>query len=639
MSVRNNRLTGMLFVGYDKRKSGGHQDAFISTLKLFLLLFSICFSLYMSRVLSSEQSERVRLSTLKLFLLLVLATGTAILATLLASTVAQDRLTNRQQLKKTLRYKGLDKERLMRYLAALGLSVFYLGVVTMDMMQIHAYSSCIGVYREVRGSSTEFFREACATIALHLLRPVFCALIVAFSVKFSRDQIYFYRTAAARYILIIMVTVVAWFWLDSELTYATDLYTEQDRMQLEKVNVSCSGNDSHHHNNNNYNNNNSSSNNIGTPDHRTECLCKESDAFENVRKAGEILIPLSIEFSLLALELFLHFFFNVRDATCNNFHSAVISKEDEPGELDLAPIGYDGGIAVVLPRRMPSESEDASIVDDTSVKTRPVSVCDVTASPTSGLPNLAALHESSVVLSRRQTIVTFVGYGLSVFACVVYMSLAIADACRHSNFDHEAGLRIAYLGFIIVFFLVSIVLLLIGFHATENFKYKSTKSFGGFEMLILVTSVVMFLSKFLQMSSAVFVSHGSVKQDLDGDGYSESFQHWTVLEIVKELVGVVHVYLQTIFMFRCLCLDRPACKDPENVSYRMYKQVLLYLIFMNFDFWIVNTFAVIHNEVIYRTAGDYFTSSYGTLLHLLYPFAPFYRFNSGLVFLKMFYET
>ena len=629
MSVRNNKLSGMLFVGYDKRKSGGRQDAFISTLKLFLLLFSICFSLYMSRVLSSEQSERVRLSTLKLFLLLVLATGTAILATLLASTVAQDRLTNRQQLKKTLRYKGLDKERLMRYLAALGLSVFYLGVVTMDMMQIHAYSSCIGVYREVRGSSTEFFREACATIALHLLRPVFCALIVAFSVKFSRDQIYFYRTAAARYVLIIMVTVVAWFWLDSELTYATDLYTEQDRMQLENVNVSCSGNSSHHHNNNN----------IGTPDHRTECLCKESDAFENVRKAGEILIPLSIEFSLLALELFLHFFFNVRDATCNNFHSAVISKEDEPGELDLAPIGYDGGVAVVLPRRLPSESEDASIVDDTSVKTRPVSVCDVTASPTSGLPNLTALHESSVVLSRRQTIAKFVGYGLSLFASLVYISLAIADACRHTPLEQEISFRLAYLILLIIIFITALVFMLVGFSVTVGFRFRQTRGFGGFEFLILLTSAAMFVNKVIPLTSTVFVTSGSVTNERESVNQTNSLYHLNALEIVINILGILQVYFQTLFMFRCLCLDKPACKDKQKSTYRFYKQIIFFLIFVNLVFWLVNTFAVIHNEILYRSAGDYLNKNYEILRHLLYPFAPFYRFNSCLVFVRLFFET
>ena len=174
----------------------------------------------------------------------------------------------------------------------IALGFFYISIVIVDVLQIWSYGGCISYYRTV---SVELEREAYASVVLHLVRPVFSFLIVRFAYTFPSDQVYFYRNWMVRYGIVFILGAVTWVWLDSELHHVYEFYEHPEDEPEDWTNTGIDCHDVAEH---------------GT--FGDQCACKHTHAFRELREIGRYLYPVNVEFALLALENFFHYFFSVR---------------------------------------------------------------------------------------------------------------------------------------------------------------------------------------------------------------------------------------------------------------------------------------------------------------------------------------
>ena len=155
----------------------------------------------------------------------------------------------------------------------------------------------------------------------------------------------------------------------------------------------------------------------------------------------------------------------------------------------------------------------------------------------------------------------------------------------------------------------------------------------------------MFVNRFLSIIAAISIAQGAqiddqTNFDQDAGKYLNDYRTMAGYEIAASLFSIFQVYLQTTFMFNCLSLAHPASKDVQDSSYRWLKQVLLYLIPMNGVFWIVDSFTIINLKTLHSLPAAYFSSeSYQLVSHLLFPFSLFYRFNSCLTCIKLYFDV
>ena len=209
-------------VGYHKKDSIHKQDGYISSLMLFNVLLAFGVSTTLGRLLSSDQSEHIRKSTVKLYFSFYLAISIALLLLLIFVPKVQKIYSNLQVLKASGNFKPFKKGRILKYIPILGLITFIIGIIAIDIMQIASYSTCVGVYRGL--DDPDFYQEAVATIILHLVRSIFCTLIVVFAIAYPRDQVFFYRTVKVRFTFVVITTALFWLWLDAELHQANESY-------------------------------------------------------------------------------------------------------------------------------------------------------------------------------------------------------------------------------------------------------------------------------------------------------------------------------------------------------------------------------------------------------------------------------
>ena len=173
-------------VGYHRRGSDVRkQDGYISSLMLFNVLLSFGVAATFGRLLSSERSEAIRKSAIKTIFSFYLLLGSVLLLVLVVSKKGQSIVSNLQRLKDSNRYKSFFHGRRLRHLPILALIIFGVGVLVIDVLQIVAYGACVDHYDQL--NDQELYKEAASTILLHLVRTLFCSLIIIFAIRFPRD--------------------------------------------------------------------------------------------------------------------------------------------------------------------------------------------------------------------------------------------------------------------------------------------------------------------------------------------------------------------------------------------------------------------------------------------------------------------
>ena len=284
------------FVGHTLDSEGQRRDdSSVSSLLLLILLSSFTFSATMARLLSEFQTGQIRKSQLKFIFSSYLVLATVLLGMCVFSKTIQNKISNLITLKEGGNFRGFTRKRLLKYLTLYGLGLFFIGAVIIDILQVSSYAQC-GSPLAADHLPYELKLEIVATVVLHITRPIFSFFIVIFAVKFPSDQVYFYCSTRTRYLLTIITGALAWMWFDAELHHSYEYYeVEKDAVP----HFNCTDTE-----------------NITFEE---QCECKATPLFHALEEAGRYLYPVNVEFCLLALENFLHYFFSVQKKQADDY--------------------------------------------------------------------------------------------------------------------------------------------------------------------------------------------------------------------------------------------------------------------------------------------------------------------------------
>ena len=230
---------------------------------------------------------------------------------------------------------------------------------------------------------------------------------------------------------------------------------------------------------------------------------------------------------------------------------------------------------------------------------------------------------------------------ISCSVAIVYLVFAVVTS---NNVDDNSvgAAMVVFLVYKTMYVVFTCVVVWFGFHCCRTFA-TNQRGYRSFEIVILLMSLAIFINCLLSMFGAVAVlkmSHSEYQTLSDDPIINSDVKQKAGFIIAGSIFTIIEVYLQTMFMFRCVSIVAPDASQPQYKLYAYFKQVLLYLIPVNGVFWIVDSF-VIHNPDTLLTFGlDYFDeSTYSIVTLLLGPFMLYYRFNLCLYYVKIYLTT
>ena len=201
----------------------------------------------------------------------------------------------------------------------IGILLFYIAGMIMDVLRIIAHIECMSVYSAHHCSNA--IRKYIISILCNGWRIVYKGSLIVFIFKFHGKS--FKQCSVVRYLLLFILSSVTINWFASLLFTLKDLFVEPARA------LEC-----------NSPNNTDAEWELGLSGvNLTTCLKEETDLYGDANLIAPYIYPLHIEFALMVGEILFHLYFSVKTETPQS-----INKEGTPtkssqltGELPISP--------------------------------------------------------------------------------------------------------------------------------------------------------------------------------------------------------------------------------------------------------------------------------------------------------------
>ena len=219
---------------------------------------------------------------------------------------------------------------------------------------------------------------------------------------------------------------------------------------------------------------------------------------------------------------------------------------------------------------------------------------------------------------------------VSILLGLVFIVLSLSV----KNTGKDSHLALAYFGFKTVYWLILIVITIVGFYVTNHFPSKQ-KPFTGFQMLLILSSFGFYIFYFFSMPAAIAVLLGSHKHGVTDSPNTTK----AILLILDSTLNAVQIYYQVPLLFHAISIDPGSVRETHCKSYRAFKQVLLFLGTANLFIWCVDSFfEVSYLDKTSPVQVAYYTKpTWEVITHISYPITLFFRFNSFISILMTYF--
>lgn len=355
-----------------------------------------------------------------------------------------------------------------------------------------------------------------------------------------------------------------------------------------------------------------------------QCLGSNSTLHRFVhRYAIPILRPFLIEYSLLIGECLVHWFL-----CCGGGGGGETDHENEPvvrrgiGRRSTGGAGADAqGIVNGASSQIEenagsviSTGNDAEVSDHDSAKE------DDERTP---------LLSDRVLLSSdgSRPLALMLGLGLAVISNLILFVFAFLPKLLHDVGDMSLD-RIfdeSYYYYMTLYYSLMIIIVALGYGLTGQFKVKPRVPFTGLDYLLIFTSLGPLAINAFRFQATLWAKKRSANSDLIGVYRASIF-----LEIVQSAFQVAFV----LYAGRIRVEKRPETTTRRN----FFRAIVFYLALCNGTLWCTNTFSAGLFGKHYL--GEYFgETGRGIILVVLAPLSLFFRFNSCLLFARIFVQT
>ena len=280
-------ITVPLCIGHHDTDTNGnikYQDGYISSIMIFVVLFTLGICLGIGQYITTEQTKPIDKYmveiTMTIYMMLCIVFIVVVTCTKIQKKITKTKeedQTSELQLSTGLKENDDNESRkkkmfeiFIKVLPLIGIVFFLLGVIALDVFRIIAYASCIG-------ELGYYVTEAITSIIYHIVRICFATFITYFCCTFLYNDIIFRNIWPVRYGLMLLQACLLCIWGESQLFESKEIFE---------------------------------SNTTGTSTQVFENQCKNrsNDNFAFSEDVGVYLFPLNVEFSLLVSECVLHIF-------------------------------------------------------------------------------------------------------------------------------------------------------------------------------------------------------------------------------------------------------------------------------------------------------------------------------------------
>ena len=286
--------------GYIRETKNGNfvkysQDGYISSLVLFIILLAFGITLSSGRWITAEKPFPVSSTLVEGGLSIYMFIGFCFIVLMMFKSIRKKVSTEEQEVS-LAKMQDNKHHMLKKALPLISFNVFLLGVITIDVMSICSFASCLPEYRHLGNLpnvEADIEDEVIVTMLYHIVRCIFCIFMSMFCCFCVYDNVVFYRRWYLRFGIIVLLSSLLWIWFESQVTESKNIFhhTEEEKPYCQNVTAN------------------------GVHVNRTVlCVCKKTTSFEMYEDSSKYLCPLVTEYCLIVAECILDIFFHMKDS-------------------------------------------------------------------------------------------------------------------------------------------------------------------------------------------------------------------------------------------------------------------------------------------------------------------------------------
>ena len=595
---------------------------------------------------------------------------------------------------------GKFRKNIQDAIPLVGLFVFFTIGIFMDVVLIIANGTCLKAF-----TYCNMGLQYSISVAFHVCRILFQATCLAFTFKFHRKA--FRQCTLIRYSLLIILAATAANWFDTLLFQSHEIFGEHNpyiefcdiQHTAELVpNMTAQG----------YTYTDSMYLMLDSTQETniTQCITLKTSLFEINTKVSVFLYPLHIEYALLVCEIVFHLYFNVEplapETPCEIVDGGdlgvVPGSARSPSDRNLLVESWLDNTVEPGPGGHNNTAENIDDISASLSESEPLLINCATrqryTESTSSRHSHGDGDGQGAIEEDGGDVRVLSGEGgsqenanggaqsdprpaavrrrlkggvpkLFAFAMLlntVYITmggLTFLDNGSEDSPEDELlvknksaspdnyAWRYHYEIFKVIFYSIIIVTTAIGYVASCTSKSKF-RIYSGLDLLILASTLGLFLQGCLALIAAAAFSNGSVIEGnfpaiLESTSAPPEQKDrpivpygMTVAVVISRLLAMVEVFLQATFFMHA---GRIKIRKTDKVRKLLMKEVLFLLAVSNLAIWFVDSFIEVKNQQVSPVSIYYYGHKHWELIVLgLTPFILFYRFNSFLILVSNYFD-
>lgn len=464
------------------------------------------------------------------------------------------------------------------YLPMIGIAIFCTLGCILDVFHIVATVSCDEVWRICKDRHIHVLYVT--SVLFNVLKIVYLGGETVFCLTFNRCT--FSDRPSTRYGLMLLQAANFSLWFEALVYESSNMLENWPRISLfsqkcldDSVNVSV---------------------------HVLQCLFHNNTFYDAAEhNVCPVTLPFSIEFTLLVGETTCHWFFH-----CATSERPQRQRDEATAEMT--------GV---------SEEEHEDKIENLATDNRDLS------ETSTELISFHIIEEDH--LERRRSHSTIGTTSQKMFVVVTFMLNGILVALAVlQRVQEQWALQNAFVCYMVAFWVLTTLNVAIGFQISRDFKYKSDMHFNGFEYLLLVSSFGPLV--FVTFTVLAFVELRLSPNEMHVI-YPEGDRPYAPFQIMLQLCNALEVYFQTTFV---LFAERIVLDSRER-SHRqiLFKNIILFLAIANGSMWLICTSDAFQAKE-WLLQEKYFEGKESAINTVVMSFSLFFRFNSCLLFTKVF---
>lgn len=567
-------------------------DGLISSIQMFISLVVIVSVFILPSYMTKENDATYR----KLLLMFLMGLGLALMICIYRyrGTFIQPEPPPPSERARTTGHSDRDSLALIGIVTFCGLGCLYNFVRFMDLI------FCSGEW--VLCKRRNIVREQIVKVVFCVVRVIYLAGQTLFCLVFNRST--FSDKSLTRHALMFLQSVNVIFWFQELISEAAHMLThvDADQKQTHLVQVCFA------------NNTNSDTNYTVTP--ALQCLGNHNNTMHEFvyRYAVPILRPFLIEYSLLIGECLVHWFLGCGGGGETDHRSEPVVRRIRHRSTvgDAHSIGNRGSSRMdENPVPVVSTGDDAEVSDDDSVMDE----------------HAPLLNDRFLSADGSRPLALILWIGLAVICNLLLFVFAFLPKLLHDVGDKSLD-RIfdkSYYHYTIIYYSLMIIFVALGYGFSSQFKVKSRAPFTGLDYLLIFTSFGPLAIGAFKLQATLWAKKRPANGDIIG-----AYRASILLEIVQSAFQVAFV----LYAGRIRVEKRPETATRRN----FFRAIVFHLALCNGSLWCTNTFSA-------GSFGSHFLREYFgetgriIILIVLAPLSLFFRFNSCLLFARIFCQT